>query len=313
MSEKKTTGRGLSLSLGIGTGTTQNEIRVLFCVVIMKVLLHYNDTPDESLHKTIKITLPKSWKIGPVHQLLEQFVETYNDSSMSKTTDHKLNVRDLHLVYNSKALASDAVVIDILPDRADVYIAHGASQTLEEMNAIVQEKLLQEQKLKANLVKCTHFGCNKSFSKGGPYPECKYHAKPPVFHETAKFWSCCPNSKAYDWETFQSIPGCCEGTCSEIKEDGNNSKLFLGGCDLREELSNNSKLKSIEGFNQSSNVLRSLRQVLCDIDEDNGTLYDQVVEGMRADNTDNEEIVNVLGKKIKDVLKEMVREKLRIQ
>jgi hypothetical protein len=34
------------------------------------------------------------------------------------------------------------------------------------------------------------------------------HKSPPVFHETAKWWSCCPQKKAYDWETFQDIPGC---------------------------------------------------------------------------------------------------------
>ena len=32
-----------------------------------------------------------------------------------------------------------------------------------------------------------------------------YHKLPPVFHETAKFWACCPDKKCYDWDSFMGV------------------------------------------------------------------------------------------------------------
>lgn len=159
------------------------------------------------------------------------------------------------------------------------------------------------------------FWMSQSISKGWTvsYQLC-YHAKPPVFHETAKFWSCCPDKKAYDWETFQEIPGCLTGTCTEVRED-TTSKQFLGGCDLREELENGNGLKSIDDFNKKQEgkdyVLDRLKNVLKEIDVD-VELFDQVVEGMKNEGKDLDEIAAVLGVKIKGVLKEIAVSQLRI-
>merc|ERR1711920_721202 len=76
------------------------------------------------------------------------------------------------------------------------------------------------------------FGCNRYFDPNGPEQPCKHHKSPPIFHETAKWWSCCPDRKAYDWEEFMRIPGCQSGFCSANPE-GQTGKKFLGGCDLR--------------------------------------------------------------------------------
>lgn len=80
-------------------------------------------------------------------------------------------------------------------------------------------------------VRCKNFGCNRYFTRGEQVP-CQYHKSPPIFHETAKWWSCCPNNKAYDFDQFMAIPGCVEGFCSDQGQEG---KRFLGGCDLRED------------------------------------------------------------------------------
>ena len=67
---------------------------------------------------------------------------------------------------------------------------------------------------------CANFGCKTRIPRGGPYPACMHHIAPPAFHETAKFWSCCPNKKACDWDEFQSAPGYETGRCLETKENG---------------------------------------------------------------------------------------------
>lgn len=59
----------------------------------------------------------------------------------------------------------------------------------------------------AGKLRCKNFGCNKFFdpeTESGLH-ECRHHKAPPIFHETAKWWSCCPNHKAYDWDEFQNV------------------------------------------------------------------------------------------------------------
>jgi len=289
----------------------------------MKVKLHYEDNKTEAFHKSLKITLPKSWKSGPTSRLLSQFVESYNQTFISS---NELNASDLHLMIRKDneciPLASDAVVIDTIPDRADVYIVHGPSQTILEMKE-EEHKIQEEKRLeRERTVCCTNFGCNKRFPRGGPYPECRYHLKPPVFHETAKFWSCCPNKKAYDWDDFQKIPGCCVGMCTDKKDD-EKQKLFLGGCDLREQATGKTNLKSIDNFNAeekkqstpsedlpSESLLKSLKEVLHDVDIDH-ELFDQIANGIQSDNPDI--VAKEIGKKIKEAFKVIAMEQLRIK
>ncbi|CAE7562188.1 CHORD [Symbiodinium microadriaticum] len=81
-------------------------------------------------------------------------------------------------------------------------------------------------------VRCKNFGCSQFFDPR--YPEqtvCTHHRLPPVFHETAKYWACCPDKKAYDWDEFMKIPGCQTGHCTSVAKD----KKFLGGADIRAE------------------------------------------------------------------------------
>lgn len=293
----------------------------------MKVVLHYEDNEDSSLHKSLRITLPKKWKTGPSSRLLTQFVESYNASFQEK---NELTESSLHLAMRVpissanerieiKALCSDDIVIETIADRSDVYILHGPSQTKaevgEEIKKIEEEKRLERERT----VPCTNFGCKMRIPKGGPYPACRHHAAPPVFHETAKFWSCCPNKKAYDWDDFQSIPGCKMGVCSENKE--NNQTQVLGGCDLREK-NEGPKLKSIDDFNKddevdnnaTATVLSRLRNITKEIGVEN-ELFDQVVVGIKKKNgvaDDEDTIALEIGMKIKDMFKGIAVENLRL-
>lgn len=306
----------------------------------MKVFLRYEDNEEGSTHKTLKITLPKSWKTGPTSRLLKQFAESYNDGKEGQL--NTLEVDSLHLSIRSKSdidgddashlrdLPSDGIVLELISDREDVYICHGPSRTREEINAERQAQIRNEREKDKHLSKCVRFGCQNRFPKGGPYPECKYHIAPPVFHETAKFWSCCPDKKAYDWDDFQRLPTCRTGTCTDVKdEDSAGQKQFLGGCDVREKISG-PKLKSIDDFNSSSAaggsqgapVLERLRNVLEELGVES-ELFDQVFEGIKKDvmekfgaaNDDAgvlDEAMNVLGGKLKRSMKAIAVEQLRI-
>lgn len=298
----------------------------------MKVLLHYEDNENSDLHKSLKITLPKSWKTGPTSKLIGQFVETYNGNETLGAAN-PMEEAQLHLSIRESDeksgksqlidLTSDAVVLDVIPDRADVYIMHGPAKSLADVK---EEKTAEADRKKAelaNTVACTHFGCKKRFPPGGPYPDCIYHCKPPVFHETAKFWSCCSAKKVYDWEDFQKIPGCQTGVCTEVKEE---QPQFLGGTDLRAP-GNVAKLKSIDDFNtaqaaggDAAPVLDRLQNVLLEMGVEK-ELYTQVVDGLRrsleTSTTDEAELLEAvkaeLGSKIKGAMKAIAAEQLRIK
>jgi len=298
----------------------------------MKVILHYEEPDDSSLHKSLKITLPKSWKGGPTSKLLDQFVDSYNAIEELGGTRNPLESSLLHLACRKadgdksvlKALPSNAVILDCIPDRADVYVLSGASQTMQEEELQQQEDRKRRQEELQSTVACTRFGCKNRFPKGGPYPSCSYHKSPPVFHETAKFWSCCPHKKAYDWEDFQSIPGCQSGTCTDVKEEG---KLFLGGSDLREQAGEAVKLKSIDDFNKSqaaggseaAPVLDRLQVVLEELGVEK-ELFEQVVNGYKtrlrtalaSEAEVLEQIKAELGGSIKATMKSIAAEHLRI-
>jgi hypothetical protein len=142
---------------------------------------------------------------------------------------------------------------------------------------------------------------------------------PPVFHETVKFWSCCPNKKAYDWEEFRMLPACRSGTCTDVKDDASvaGQKQFLGGCDIRERMSG-PKLRSIDNFNASvaaggsegAPVLERLRGVLVELGIENGD-YDSSVRN--NDGRDVDEAAKILGGKLKNALKAIAVEQLRIK
>eukprot|EP00980_Cylindrotheca_fusiformis_P001469 scaffold345_cov134-Cylindrotheca_fusiformis.AAC.80 len=302
-------------------------------VATMKVFLHYEDNENPDLHKTLKITLPKSWKTGPASNLLSQFVESYNakfqaTNPLSEASLH-LSIRQPVEQHHSEKtklvpLCSDDVVIDQIPDRGDVYICHGPSTTKADKAAAEKAAEDERKEQLKNTVACTHFGCQKRFPKGGPYPECIYHKMPPVFHETAKYWACCPQKKAYDWDDFQSIPGCEKGICSEVRDDG--QKRFLGGTDLREQVEG-AQLKSIDDFNkaqaqggEAAPVLDRLRKVMEELGIER-ELFDQVVAGMKAEyqsqNLDESEVLTAvaddLGGRIKTMMKSVAADQLRIK
>jgi hypothetical protein len=305
----------------------------------MKVFLRYEDNNDAALHKLLKITLPKSWKNGPTSRILQQFVESYN-ANETLGAANPLSESELHLAIRKPVketseetvlvdLPSNAITIEVIPDRSDLFVMHGPSQTLEDIALEAQQETERIKALQESTVACLHFGCKNRFPKEGPYPDCVHHVAPPVFHETAKFWSCCPTKKAYDWDDFQNIPGCQTGTCTNVKdEDKYDEKQFLGGSDMREAAGRATKLKSIDDFNKSeaaggseaAPVLDRLRLVMKELGVEN-ELFDQVLNGIQQQkglsDTDSpealEEVKAELGSKLKAAMKSIAAEQLRLK
>ena len=209
----------------------------------MKVYLHYNEGEPKI---TIKVKLPKKWKTGPVSNLTECVVDQYN--AKHAAGDNKvvepLAVKDFHLeLDDGKELLADAKVNECINDLADLYLKPGKSKTVEEVENIKKEKLKKQSDDDSNLVTCKRFGCQKKFDPAKNHDTaCVYHESPPVFHETNKWWSCCPHIKGYDWDSFQAIKGCKVGRHSSVKQ----VKKFLGGSDMRAE-GNDYAPKRIDG------------------------------------------------------------------
>lgn len=82
------------------------------------------------------------------------------------------------------------------------------------------------------LLQCKNFGCQKKYmDKDNHSKACQHHSKPPIFHETRKYWACCPTSIAWDWDSFTAIPGCAFSKHTDIRQ----GKSFLGGTDVRKD------------------------------------------------------------------------------
>ena len=60
--------------------------------------------------------------------------------------------------------------------------------------------------------KCLNKGCQQVFEvSSNSSTACAYHVGQPIFHDAAKFWSCCPQKKCYDFEEFMQVTGCAIG------------------------------------------------------------------------------------------------------
>lgn len=219
----------------------------------MKVTLKYEETEDEALHMTLRLTLTKKYVSGPTKDVVRLFVDHYN----KKHTENKIDTETLHLkIVGGDHLEHQALVEDTLSNGNECYLLppDGGSVSLRRAAAAAAEKAAAaeaaaaasaaaaapaataapvEKKDDQGLVRCKRFGCKRSYDPNGPPQECVHHKSPPIFHEVAKWWSCCPDTKAYDWDEFMKIPGCQKSYCSATPEGQKDQKRFLGGSDLR--------------------------------------------------------------------------------
>ena len=124
---------------------------------------------------------------------------------------------------------------------------------------------------------CKNFGCNKRYNEeNNADGACLHHCKPPVFHETRKFWSCCPDQIAWDWDSFQAIKGCTQGRHSSVAA----SQQFLGGTDVRAQQEEQLAQSTPQRIKTSLDKLSTLRKALIDIGVD-GKLFDSARDAIK--------------------------------
>jgi len=140
-----------------------------------------------------KITLPDSWMAGPAEKVLNFFCQTYN----KKFPEKPLNPEDMTLKVGDVTISPSGTVSQYVQEHNDVLLVHKPLPT-EVAEADTAGTLI-----------CSNFGCGKRYKpEENADGSCHHHAKGPVFHDTYKYWGCCPEQKAYDWEQFEAIPKC---------------------------------------------------------------------------------------------------------
>jgi len=108
-------------------------------------------------------------------------------------------------------------------------------------------------------LRCKRFGCNTYFSEDDNNETCYHHTMAPVFHDTAKYWLCCPNKKTYDWDNFQRIPPC--STSQGHSAETEKGPAVMGGSELR----NANRPQQLEGPTDPKKHIDNLRKTLTDM------------------------------------------------
>lgn len=205
----------------------------------IKVYIHFEEKGCPE--KTSKIGVPKSWV---ANKLVSDVVELFTDAYNKANPEFALSKEEIHLQSSEgMKIYSDAKVEGNLENLFDYFIKRGA---------YVRQKVAQADNENEGKCRCKNYGCNKYFTEGDT-EVCTHHTGPPVFHDLVKYWTCCPDKKAYDWDEFQKIEGCAQSTHSTV-----DPKVALGRGDNQNGGANDTTsppvtvLKSISDYNTAN-------------------------------------------------------------
>jgi len=208
----------------------------------MKVTVKYEEREEQELQMTLRLTLPAKYVNAPNRDLIKLFCDHYN----KKHEGHKLDATSLHLkIVGGDHLDHEERVRDVIKANDELYLLAGSEMLPSQRPAAAaapaarpapapapdkaSKEAPKEKRDEEGRVRCKKFGCQKWFHPENP-PEMPHHKGPPIFHETAKWWSCCPDKKAYEFDEFMAIPGCEVSCCSNASQ----GKRTMGGQDLRD-------------------------------------------------------------------------------
>lgn len=200
-----------------------------------KIYIHIEE--EGYPNQTSKIQVPKSWAEKEVADVIKLFADSYN----KKNPDSIIEVNKVHFATSDgNKLFSNDKVGAVLDDLGDYYIKNGVH--LREHRTEIVDK---------DAIRCKNYGCNQFYKEGENHESaCCHHTGPPVFHDTAKYWSCCTDRKAYDFESFQQIKGCAVGRHSNVAQAVTIS-ASPNAVD-RSESASSAPLKSISEFNTAN-------------------------------------------------------------
>jgi hypothetical protein len=241
----------------------------------MKVTVRYEpqDDEDDELETSFSLTLPKAWLAGPTAKLKSTFVDQFNKKHGSSAMP--LDKATCRLETKGGTVLNDTAIIEsCIKENDELWVRRPNAKPAGEKPKPVQPAPATSAAQPAapsatrppGSVPCKRFGCGKWFVPGQPSAEpCHHHKKPPVFHETRKYWACCPDKVAWDWESFQAIPGC-ETLETHSNETDAAAKKVMGGTELRAEIQGPQQLnataeKKLTGLDKLMQVRASLVQL----------------------------------------------------
>mmetsp|Transcript_1413 Transcript_1413/g.4260 ORF Transcript_1413/g.4260 Transcript_1413/m.4260 type:complete len:318 (-) Transcript_1413:35-988(-) len=288
----------------------------------MKVLLHYDDCIEDELKMTVKLTLPKKWLTGPAQRLVDTFVEAYNkkhpESALDENAVHFEKKDGFEVpfdapvnsfmesgedLYIKSGAGRTMQALDFTPPAADAPSAAPESKPKSSMAAAIAAADAKAAAAETpgaaepstskgagseprdGKVRCKRFGCKAWFSpEENSDTACCHHSKPPVFHETRKFWACCPEQIGWDWDSFQAIKGCCVGPHS----DESQGQRFLGGSDVRRELEETQGTpQRLDAKRTGFEKLSALRRALVDLGVE-PALFDRARDKLKTEHETGE-------------------------
>lgn len=172
----------------------------------MKVYLIYDEGPVE-LHHKLAITLPSKWLDQSADKVKELFVERYN----KKFPDNELDDEELVLAVKDDSPFTNRNIKHLnSSDTPGACFAAGM-----EVRIVPPPKVLLPGRTASGKLLCKNFGCQCEYDeKDNKEGSCRHHVEPPMFHDTRKWWTCCPDIKVFEFDELMCIPGCTMGVHS---------------------------------------------------------------------------------------------------
>jgi hypothetical protein len=189
----------------------------------------------------VKFGVPKSWRDGPVHKLLEVFLSAFNEKFADATLDAAaVHLRtsegvvlasaeklEIFVTHNTRLIVADgpapeATVNPLASTKPPTAAGPGgaaATVAAAAAAAAAAKPATEAELMRAKgWLKCKNYGCQTWYDPAANEegePACRHHVAPPMFHDTKKGWTCCRDRLVYDWADFELIEGCTAGRHSQ--------------------------------------------------------------------------------------------------
>jgi len=169
----------------------------------MKIYLIYDEGPSE-LHHKLAITLPSKWLEQSADKVKELFVERYN----KKFPESPLDDEELVLAVKDDSPFTNRSLKHLTSsDTPGNSFAAGM-----EVRLVPPPKVIAPGRTASGKLQCKNFGCQCEYDENdNKEGSCRHHVEPPMFHDTRKWWTCCPDVKVFEFDELMCIPGCVLG------------------------------------------------------------------------------------------------------
>lgn len=177
----------------------------------MKVFIHYEPSAASQalgaleMH-TLKAGLPKSWCSGPVERLKTLFLDAYKAKHGVELAPAQWRL----VTPDGKVLEDAAVLEEVVSAGMDLRFRPAPPPALPRTPR-GREGVGGEGE-GGGLLTCKRYGCLKQFrEEENAEGSCVHHTAPPCFNDARKWWACCKDVVAYDWDEFMQLQGCATG------------------------------------------------------------------------------------------------------